>query len=175
MTETFKPAIWFPFQKWGGSLIWFTPTVQDSRSSSPRQPTGDINREKCLSRKVFTRTERLCPLNTPFLSRRYFSKSIILFIFWDHFQFFLLHCPTHPIFLSSSHFFSLTSQTFLPEFRLPFTWQPTGKCSDLRRPSSVSLFRQPTMALRFASFSSPWLHFFPCATQVTIHSPLRTT
>lgn len=103
-----KSSIWFPLQRWGGSLIWFTLTVQDSCSWSLRQPSSNINREKCLFRKVFTRTVRLCPLNTSFLSRRYFSKILPVlqvFILRDHFKFFLHHCTTRPIFAHFSFFF----------------------------------------------------------------------
>lgn len=117
MAETFKPAIWFPFQKWGGSLIWFTLNVQDSHSLSLRQPTGDNNREKCLSRKVFTRTVRLCPLNTPFLSRRCFSECHNPFCFAGLYtlgSFSILPSPLHHAssLLSSFLIFSLLHRDF---------------------------------------------------------------
>lgn len=117
MTEIFKPDIWFPFQKWGGSLIWFTPTVQDSCSWSLRQPTSNINREKCLIRKVFTRTARLCPLNTSFLSRRYFSKCHNSFCFAGLYtlgSFSILPSPLHHT--SNNFSILLTSRSFVPEF-----------------------------------------------------------
>ena len=119
MTEILKPAIWFPFQKWGGSLIWLIPTVQDSRSWPLRQPTSNINTEKRLIRKVFTRTVRLCPLNTSFLSRRYFSKCHNSFCFAGLCtlgSFSIILSPLHHTtsHLSISHFL-LASQSFLPE------------------------------------------------------------
>lgn len=112
MSEIFKTAIWFPFQKWGGSLIWFTPTVQDSCSWSLRQPTSNINRERCLIRKVFTRTVRLYPLNTSFLSRRYFSKCHNSFCFarlyiLGSFSILSSYCITHPVFCPFLIFFLL--------------------------------------------------------------------
>lgn len=146
MSEIFKTAIWFPFQKWGGSLIWFTPTVQDSCSWSLRQPTSNINRERCLIRKVFTRTVRLYPLNTSFLSRRYFSKCHNSFCFarlytLGSFSILSSYCTTHPVFCPFLIFF-LTSLSFLPEFRLSFSWncQPTGKSHDLKKRNKLQFY-----------------------------------